>query len=101
MTTPKFKNIKGSTFHQELKKRVQEYFTENKIDQTGNFSLYFKAILLWTVYIALYVHLVFFTPVSWIAALECLIMGGLTAGIGFNVMHDGGHGSFTLRSAPR
>jgi linoleoyl-CoA desaturase len=95
MTTPKFKNTKGSTFHQELKKRVQNYFTENNINQTGNISLYFKAILLWSSYVFLYVHLVFFTPVLWMASIECILMGGLTAAIGFNVMHDGGHGSFS------
>jgi len=94
-TTPKFKNANSSNFHQELKKRVQAYFTENKIEQTGNFSLYFKAILLWTLYIAAYVHLVFFMPATWLAVIECIIMGGLTAAIGFNVMHDGGHGSFS------
>ncbi len=48
-----------------------------------------------TLYIALYVHVVFFTPVGWVALLETLAMGGLTAAIGFNVMHDGGHGSFS------
>ncbi len=95
MITPKFRNNKNSNFHQELKKRVQQYFTENKINQTGNFSLYFKAILLWTTYIALYVHLVFFTPNNLMAITECIIMGGLTAAIGFNVMHDGGHESFS------
>ena len=95
MVTPKFRNTSGSNFHQELKKRVQVYFTENKLNQTGNLSLYFKAILMWSLYIALYVHLVFFTPGNLLAAFECLIMGGLTAGIGFNVMHDGGHGSFS------
>jgi linoleoyl-CoA desaturase len=95
MTTPKFLNVKGSTFHQELKRRVSNYFSENKKDATGNFGLYFKAILFWTLYVALYVHVVFFTPSAWIAILECFLMGGLTAAIGFNVMHDGGHGSFS------
>ena len=95
MVTPKFANINGSNFHQELKRRVQNYFSEAKIPATGNFSLHFKAILLWTCYIALYVHVVFFTPQTWIAMAECLLMGGLTAAIGFNVMHDGGHGSFS------
>ena len=93
--TPKFANVQGSTFHQELKKRVNNYFAEQRLKSTGNFSLYFKAILLWTLYIALYVHVVFFTPLLWIAFLECIVMGGLTAAIGFNVMHDGGHGSFS------
>ena len=39
--------------------------------------------------------LLFFTPVTWVAILECVLMGGFTAAIGFNVMHDGGHGSFS------
>ena len=95
MATPKFSNIKGSNFHQELKKRVNNYFTESKKVATGNFGLYFKAILFWVVYITLYIHVLFFTPQSWIAILECIVMGGLTAAIGFNVMHDGGHGSFS------
>ncbi len=93
--TPKFTNIKGSNFHQELKKRVNNYFQENKLKSTGNSSLFFKAILFWGLYVAFYVHVVFFTPVAWVGVLECLLMGGLTAGIGFNVMHDGGHGSFS------
>ncbi len=93
--TPKFRNQQVSSFHQELKRRVNNYFVESKKSATGNWSLYFKAILFWTLYIALYVHVVFFTPVGWVALLETLAMGGLTAAIGFNVMHDGGHGSFS------
>ena len=95
MATPKFKNIQGSTFHQELKRRVNDYFVQNKKKPTGNASLYIKAILLCTLYVAVYIHLVFFTPGTWWALLECLLMGGLTAAIGFNVMHDGSHGSFS------
>ncbi len=93
--TPKFLNVKGSTFHQTLKQRVSAYFDESGLKSTGDFSLYFKAVLFWVLYIALYVHVVFFTPNLWIAWAETLVMGGLTAGIGFNVMHDGGHGSFS------
>lgn len=97
MATPKFVNVKGSTFHQELKKRVNQYFSANQISLTGNFNLYFKAILFWSVYIALYIHVIFFTPVAWIALPECILMGVVTAAIGFNVMHDGSHGSFSRR----
>lgn len=95
MNTPKFANLKGSTFHQELKRRVSAYFKENNKPMTGNGTLYTKAIVLLAGYIFLYVHLVFFTPVTWVALLECLMMGGLTAALGFNVMHDGSHGSFS------
>lgn len=95
MATPKFANVKGSQFHQELKRRVQQYFQDKKTAMTGNGKLYFKAIFLFTVYFALYVHLVFFTPPTWLALVECILMGGVTAAIGFNVMHDGSHGSFS------
>jgi linoleoyl-CoA desaturase len=94
--TPKFKNLTGTNFHKELKQRVNNYFVEANLKSTGNLSLYFKAILLWGSYLALYVHVVFFTPENNLLALfECILMGGVTASIGFNVMHDGGHGSFS------
>ena len=95
VATPKFKNITGINFHKELKQRVNNYFVETKKKSTGNFSLYFKAVLFWTLYVALYIHVLFFTPGTWWAIAECFLMGGLTAAIGFNVMHDGGHGSFS------
>ncbi|HET9430994.1 MAG TPA: acyl-CoA desaturase, partial [Chitinophagaceae bacterium] len=62
---------------------------------TGNYSLFIKAIVLVVSFIFIYIHLVFFTPPTWLAIFECLVMGGLTAAIGFNVMHDGAHGSFS------
>jgi linoleoyl-CoA desaturase len=62
---------------------------------TGNFSLLFKAALFCICYLLVYVHLVFFTPSVWIALPECVFFGLLTAAIGFNVMHDGAHGSFS------
>lgn len=95
MATPKFANIKGSQFHQELKRRVQQYFQDKKKPMSGNATLYTKAIILFLVYFGLYVHLVFFTPPIWLAIVECILMGGVTAAIGFNVMHDGSHGSFS------
>lgn len=94
MATPKFLQT-SNTFHQELKKRVNKYFEERKKSSTGNMNLFFKAGLFFTAYVALYVHLVYFTPNAWLALLECVLLGCFTAAIGFNVMHDGGHGSFS------
>ncbi|MFM2360623.1 MAG: hypothetical protein RLY16_2616 [Bacteroidota bacterium] len=94
MVTPKFLH-KNSNFHQELKDRVNQYFIENNKSATGNFSLYFKALFFFLAYIGLYVHLVYFTPPTWVALIECVFLGCFTAAIGFNVMHDGGHGSFS------
>ena len=46
-------------------------------------------------FIFIYIHLVFFTPGAFLAIIECLVLGALTSAIGFNIMHDGGHGSFS------
>lgn len=95
MPTPKFVNVKNSSFHQELKKRVQSYFENERTTMFGGSKILIKAIILWSLYIAGYVHLIFYTPSTWIAVFECIVMGLVTATIGFNVMHDGGHGSFS------
>ncbi|MCC7401174.1 MAG: acyl-CoA desaturase [Chitinophagaceae bacterium] len=92
--TPKFINPPHS-FHSELKKRVREYFEEVGKSTAGNYKLFIKAILLMLVFVLLYIHLVFFTPPVFFAIAECILLGGVVAAIGFNVMHDGAHGSFS------
>ncbi len=94
MTIPKFANGPHS-FHTELKKRINDYFKEVGKSPTGNYNLFIKAIVLVVSFLFVYIHLVFFTPTPALAILECLALGGLTAAIGFNVMHDGAHGSFS------
>ncbi len=94
MKVPKFPNIK-QTFYTDLKNRVSEYFEEVRKSPTGNYSLFIKAIILVLSFIFVYLHLVFFTPAILWAVLECILMGCLIASIGFNVMHDGAHGSFS------
>jgi linoleoyl-CoA desaturase len=91
---PKFPVVTPS-LHSELRNRIQEYFDAKGIKPTGNFKLYSKAIILSVSILALYVHLVFFTPVTVVALLECVLMGLVISAIGFNIMHDGGHGSFS------
>ncbi len=94
MKIPKFSPTSIS-FHSELKRRISEYFKEVGKSPTGNYQLFIKAILLLAAFLCLYIHLVFFTPVIWVGVAECILLGGLAASIGFNVMHDGMHGSFS------
>ena len=91
---PKFTASKAS-FHAELKKRVGDYFENINKAQTGNAALLFKSILLVSLLIVTYVHLLFFTPNATLAIVESVFLGGLIAAIGFNIMHDGAHGSFS------
>jgi linoleoyl-CoA desaturase len=94
MTAPKFLS-QANSFHAEMRKRINDYFIEVGKAKTGNYSLFIKAIILSVSFALVYVHLVFFTPPVLLALAECIILGGLTAAIGFNVMHDGAHGSFS------
>ncbi|MBM3159225.1 MAG: acyl-CoA desaturase [Bacteroidetes bacterium] len=109
MQLPKFKGSKTScssstgdnvlqSFHAELKQRISEYFESRELKSTGNWKLYSKAVILLCAYVLVYSHLVFFTPPTIFAILECLVLGGLTAAVGFNIMHDGIHGSFSSRA---
>lgn len=94
VTIPKFP-VTNHSLHAELKRRVNQYLEDHAIKATGNTKLFSKAIILMGLFIITYVHLVFFTPPAFYAILECIIFGGLIAAIGFNVMHDGSHGSFS------
>ncbi len=80
----------------ELRKRTSDYFVSIKSKPTGDIHLYLKALILISSFIFFYIHVVFFTsPYLIVSLLECLILGALTSAIGFNIMHDGAHGSFS------
>jgi linoleoyl-CoA desaturase len=85
----------ANSLHAELKRRVNLYLEDHAIKATGNFKLFSKAIILMSLFVVTYIHLIFFTPPVFYAILECVLFGGLIAAIGFNVMHDGSHGSFS------
>lgn len=95
MRPPRFST--ATSFHADLKSRIKNYFAEKNLEPTGNGSLYFKAILFVVMFVAVYIHLVFFTPFWAIGLLEAILLGGLASAIGFNVMHDGAHGSFSKK----
>lgn len=92
--SPKFP-VRRPSFQLELKKRVDAYFKENHKNPTGNFKLYMKAAFVSTAFLGIYIFLVFFTPDVFIALAACALLGVSLATIGFNVMHDGAHGSFS------
>lgn len=88
-------NNKQSPFFTTLKGKVNTYFSENKIHTSGNRKLYVKSVVQILSAIALYVTLVFFTPGVFLSIILCAVLGVNLAVIGFNVMHEGGHQSFS------
>jgi linoleoyl-CoA desaturase len=93
MQVPRF--TIAPNFYTELRERVNQYFTDINAAPTGNWRLYSKAIVLLFLFFFCYITLVFFTPVWWLALPLCGVLGLVTAGIGFNIMHDGAHESFS------
>lgn len=88
----------GVSFMSTLRSRVDEYFKQLNKPSTGNFSLYAKAAIIILSTIGLYVWLVFFTPQAiWLSLTLCGLFGICLALIGFNIMHDGSHGSFSRK----
>jgi linoleoyl-CoA desaturase len=86
-----------TAFFQALKTSVDDYFTTSHLKRTGNWKLYAKTITLIPAAIGIYVSLLVF-PMHWLpAVLLCGCLGFILACIGFNVMHDANHGSYSSR----
>lgn len=88
-------NTKEHPFFDELKMRVDSYFEQNHLSRTGNWMIYLKTAILLTSAVTFYSWLVFFTPGVWASLGLCALLGLTLAGIGFNVMHDSAHGSYS------
>ncbi len=93
---PKFEN-QGTDFQTQLKDEVNNYFEKNKIKRTGNYQLYIKTTTFISLLVVLYYILVFVRPTWWISLPLCAMLGAALAGVGFNIMHDAVHGSFSSR----
>lgn len=90
-------NNKKSVFYNTLKANVDEYFVTNNIRKTGNWTLYIKTIILIPAAVFLYVFLLTVQLPVILAILLCAILGFVLASIGFNVMHDACHGSYSSK----
>lgn len=88
---------KKSVFFNTLKSNVDEYFTTNNIKKTGNWKLYSKAIILIPSAIIIYIALLSTTFEVVVALSLCSLLGLIIASIGFNVMHDACHGSYSSK----
>lgn len=86
----------NSAFYVDLKQRVNRYFEENKLTVHGGNKLLIKAIILLSSFFTLYFLLAFHQLSNFWSLMACIPFALLTAGIGFNIMHDGAHGSLSM-----
>ena len=91
-------NNKQKDFFNALKREVDAYFATNNIRKTGNWKLYAKAFILIPSALLLY-YVLLTVPMHWgISTALWILLGFNMAAIGFNVMHDACHGSFSTRN---
>ncbi len=96
MSKVSFNNI-NKPFASTLRARVNEYFKSQGISNTGNRKLYIKSVILLCTAAVLFITLLVGNMPIWLACLACVVLGINLATIGFNIMHEGGHQSFSKR----
>jgi len=82
-------------FFKTLNLRVNQYFKEHNLPKTGNWRLYLKTLVMFSLLLAPYAIVLFLDLNQWVKLLLAMVMGIGMAGVGMNVMHDGNHGSFS------
>jgi linoleoyl-CoA desaturase len=89
---------KNNEFYQSLKASVDAYFEGKKIKKTGDWRLYIKTITLVGGAIAMYASLMLLPVSVAVGLLLCALLGFTFASIGFSVMHDANHGSYSTKT---
>jgi len=91
----KVKFDKNNGFQVELRRRVDEYFRSSGRRQRDCPQMYVKSAIIVACVAAAYVLLVFVAQTWWQALPLAILLGLATAGIGFNIQHDGGHHAYS------
>lgn len=88
-------NKDSTLFFATLRRRVDEYFKENKISKHYNSTMVIKTVVLLASYIIPFVLLIVLKPSPMISFLLWFVMGLGMSGIGMSVMHDANHGAYS------
>jgi linoleoyl-CoA desaturase len=88
MKLPEFKN---ENLHKKWIQTVNEYFSKNKISKTDNLNYYLKFFILLSIWIVCWSFLTFYNHNIINVILSSIFLGFITAILGINSMHDGGH----------
>lgn len=91
-------NNKKALFFQSLKADIEQYFWESNQEKTGNHRLYIKTWVFIPAAVLLYLSLLFVPVPAILGIFMAALLGFTLACIGFNVMHDACHGSYSKNS---
>lgn len=87
------------TFQLALHDRVNDYFSEDGHRRRDLGQWYLKAASILALFAGSYFLLVFVATAWWQAVPLAIVLATATAGIGFNIMHDAGHGAVSNHRA--
>ncbi len=91
MNKLKFTKDEGSAFYKELNEKLEQYFSTNGIQKTGNYRMIFKIILYFSLDVLFYYLMI--TSTSSIAFITFYMLMGLSVLLtAFNISHDAAHG---------
>jgi len=88
-------NNKKAIFFPALKKEIDTYFAEQHLPKTGTWRLFSKTIILLSASVILYCLAMFISLPAILSIIICGLLGFTLALVGFNVMHDACHGSYS------
>jgi linoleoyl-CoA desaturase len=91
----RFSKAKELDFYSTLNKRVDEYFSVNKISKNANWVMVFKTLFYLGIFTAAYLLLILNTNSIAVQFTLWIIIGFFTAFIGLNISHDAIHGSLS------
>lgn len=85
----------GNALHTALKKRLMdEYFNKYNISTKGNFAMYMKTIILFSLYIVA-VYMLFTASYLLVLFFAYILIAVAIAGVGLSVMHDANHHAYS------
>jgi len=91
----KFKRYDKNDFYAVLKKRVENYFTENKLSIHAPCYVYVKATIFALIYVLLYAAILSDNFGLWGLIILFGLLGVCKGLIGFNIIHDSLHNALT------
>lgn len=91
----KLKFAKNSGFQAELRQRVDQLFQSTNLKERDCTPMYTKTAILLLSFFGLYFGLVFLAQTWWQVIPLGFALGGVMAGIGFSIQHDGAHHAYS------
>jgi len=95
----RFSNTNDKEIAATIRQRVNDYFDSRNISTKSNLQMKVKSVVMILLYFTPYfLMLTGIVTNPWLCALMWILMGFGMAGIGFSIMHDANHNSYSNKS---